>query len=165
VAGGEYRDRAGQYGPDDPFGPDEGRYYDEPRYYEGGRFDYAPDVYGIDYRARAYEPYGRRPLRGGNIGRGPRGYTRSDQRILEDVSDRLTDDWYIDASDIEVSVSNAEVTLSGSVDSRDDKRRAEDLAESVPGVRDVQNNLRIQSGMSTTIGSTRTANNEPVRRN
>jgi hypothetical protein len=113
-------------GPDEPFGPDEGRYYDEPRYYEGGRFDYAPDVYGIDYRRRAYE---RQPIRGGNVGRGPRGYTRSDQRILEDVSDRLTEDWYIDASDIEVSVSNAEVTLAGSVDSRDDKRRAEDLAE------------------------------------
>ena len=64
-------------------------------------------------------------------GRGPKGYSRSDERIREDVSDRLTDDPYIDASDIEVSVSNREVTLSGAVDSREARRRAEDIAESV----------------------------------
>jgi hypothetical protein len=34
--------------------------------------------------------------------------------------------------------------LSGTVDSRDAKRRAEDCAEAVSGVRHVQNNLRIQ---------------------
>jgi osmotically-inducible protein OsmY len=37
-------------------------------------------------------------------GRGPRGYRRSDERIREDINDRLTDDWYIDASDVEVIV-------------------------------------------------------------
>lgn len=77
-------------------------------------------------------------------GRGPKGYTRSDERIREDVSDRLTDDWLVDASNIEVTVLGGEVTLSGTVDSRQAKHRAEDCAESVPGVRDVQNNLRVQ---------------------
>jgi len=77
-------------------------------------------------------------------GRGPKGYTRSDERIREDVSDRLTDDPYVDASEIEVSVSGGEVTLSGTVDSREAKRRAEDIAERVSGVRHVQNNLRVQ---------------------
>src|SRR5262249_60892996 len=66
--------------------------------------------------------------RRGNAGRGPRGYHRSDERIREDVNDRLTDDWYIDASDIEVSVNNGMVTLSGRVNSREEKRRAEDFA-------------------------------------
>lgn len=77
-------------------------------------------------------------------GRGPRGYTRSDERIREDVSDRLTDHPAVDASDIEVSVSHGEVTLSGQVESRHAKRLAEDVAERVSGVTHVQNNLRVR---------------------
>ncbi len=76
--------------------------------------------------------------------RGPRGYTRSDERIREDLNDRLTDDWRVDATDIEVQVSKCEVTLNGTVDSREAKRRAEDIADSVSGVRHVQNNLRVR---------------------
>ncbi len=91
----------------------------------------------------------------GHRGRGPRGYTRSDDRIREDVSDRLTDDPYVDASDIDITVSAGEVTLSGHVGHRSAKRRAEDVAESVSGVTHVQNNLRVrQSGdMGTGPGS------------
>jgi osmotically-inducible protein OsmY len=87
--------------------------------------------------------------RSGHYGKGPRGYTRSDDRIREDVNDRLTDDWQLDASEIEVVVGNCEVTLNGTVNSRDDKRRAEDLAENVSGVRHVQNNLRVQPTSGT----------------
>lgn len=78
-------------------------------------------------------------------GRGPRGYTRSDERILEDVNDRLTEDPYLDASDIEVTVANGEVTLSGTVDSRASKRRAEDIVDEVSGVTHSQNNLRVRT--------------------
>jgi osmotically-inducible protein OsmY len=78
-------------------------------------------------------------------GRGPRGYARSDERIREDINDRLTDDWMLDASDIEVEVNEREVTLSGHVSSRSDKRRAEDIAEQVSGVTHVQNNLRVRT--------------------
>jgi hypothetical protein len=81
---------------------------------------------------------------GSHRGRGPRGYQRPDERILEDVSDRLTDDPHVDASEIEVRVENREVTLNGTVASRFEKRHAEDVAESVPGVAHVQNNLRVQ---------------------
>ncbi|MDO1559225.1 BON domain-containing protein [Brevundimonas sp. 2R-24] len=80
----------------------------------------------------------------GHRGRGPKNYTRSDDRIRDDVSDRLSDDWTLDASDIELEVKGGEVTLSGHVDSRWDKRRAEDLVEGCSGVRHVQNNLRIK---------------------
>ena len=75
-------------------------------------------------------------------GRGPKGYQRPDTRIHEEVCDRLT---YsdVDAENIEVTVSNAEVTLSGTVRDRWDKRRAEDLAEEVSGVRDVHNSIRV----------------------
>ena len=79
-----------------------------------------------------------------HAGRGPKGYVRSDERIREDVSDRLTDDWLVDASNIEVTVVSGEVTLSGTVDSRQAKRRAADCAENVSGVHNVQNNLRVQ---------------------
>src|SRR5688500_12654852 len=49
-------------------------------------------------------------------GLGPRGYIRSDQRIYEDICDRLTENPFIDASDIVVSVRARTVTLAGSVD-------------------------------------------------
>ncbi|WP_042695426.1 BON domain-containing protein, partial [Azospirillum sp. B506] len=86
-------------------------------------------------------------------GRGPRGYSRSDERVREDVSDRLTDDAYIDASDIEVTVSSGEVTLTGLVPDRQTKRRAEDVAESVSGVSHVQNNLRVRSHTGSQTGA------------
>ncbi len=88
--------------------------------------------------------------RGMYAGRGPRGYRRSDERIREDVNERLTDDWRVDASDIEVSVDNGLVTLAGSVGSRAEKRRAEDVAESVSGVMDVSNQLRVGSSVPFT---------------
>ena len=81
--------------------------------------------------------------RGEHQGRGPRGYQRSDDRIREDINERLTDDAMIDASEIEVAVQNREVTLTGTVRDRNEKRRAEDIAEAVTGVAHVQNNLRI----------------------
>lgn len=77
-------------------------------------------------------------------GRGPRNYARSDARIAEDVNDALTDDPELDASGIEVTVTDREVTLSGTVDSRFAKRRAEDCADRVSGVDHVQNNLRVR---------------------
>jgi hypothetical protein len=80
---------------------------------------------------------------GPHRGKGPAGYQRSDERIRELVCESLTDDDEIDASSIEVSVSSGEVTLSGTVDGRRTKRAAEDCAYSVPGVRDVQNRLRV----------------------
>lgn len=85
---------------------------------------------------------------GDHRGRGPKNYRRPDARICEDVNQRLSDDPWLDASEIEVAVSNGEVTLSGTVSRREDKRRAEDLAEQVSGVGHVQNNLRAQPSQS-----------------
>lgn len=82
-------------------------------------------------------------------GRGPKNYARSDERICDDVNDRLTEDVWIDASEIEVTVTNGEVVLSGSVEDRRTKRRAEDCAEDVSGVKHVQNNLRYRSGVES----------------
>ena len=77
-------------------------------------------------------------------GRGPKGYVRSDARIEEDIHDRLTDDPFLDAREITVTVKDREITLDGTVDSRRAKRHAEDCADSVSGVTHVQNNLRVQ---------------------
>jgi hypothetical protein len=78
-------------------------------------------------------------------GLGPRGYRRSDDRICEELHDRLTAHGFIDATDIKCVVQNGEVTLTGLVNSRQTKRTAEDVADGIQGVRDVHNNLRIQS--------------------
>ena len=83
------------------------------------------------------------PLRGSHRGRGPKGYRRSDERIAEEVNERLTDHHDIDATHVEVKVENGEVTLQGTVASRRAKRLAEDIADSVRGVVDVMNLLRV----------------------
>jgi hypothetical protein len=89
-------------------------------------------------------------------GRGPRGYQRSDERIREDVCDRLCDDPFVDATEVDVSVKGGEVTLTGNVREREDKRRVEDVIEAVSGVREVHNNLRVGIGreQGTTAGGT-----------
>jgi osmotically-inducible protein OsmY len=135
-----------------------------PGYFGGGGY-YRDDDYGegYPYRGRGYGERGflerasdevaswlgdedaeRRRELDQHRGKGPKGYTRSDARIQEDVSDRLSDEGMLDASDIAVSVTNGEVQLSGLVDSKWAKRRAEDCAEAVSGVKHVQNNLRIR---------------------
>jgi hypothetical protein len=87
-----------------------------------------------------------------HFGKGPKGYVRSDERIREDVCDRLSDDDEVDASDITVTVKNAEVILEGAVLDRRSKHRAEDIAESVSGVKDVTNHLRARKGFLQELG-------------
>ncbi len=98
-------------------------------------------------------------ISGPHRGKGPRGYKRSDDRMREDINDRLSDDDYVDASDIEVTVNDGNVLLSGTVDSRDAKRRAEDIAEAVRGVSNVENRIRVGQ-MATTAGNSTTIQTE-----
>ena len=67
-----------------------------------------------------------------------------DERIKEDVCETLSRDHRIDASDIEVNVEDAMVTLSGNVDSRDIKRAAEMIIENLSGVDDVKNDIKVK---------------------
>ncbi|GMA15217.1 hypothetical protein GCM10025871_15480 [Deinococcus metallilatus] len=106
-------------------------------------------IYGPDYRERHMS--GQSGMES-HRGKGPRGYQRSDDRIREQVNDALEDEHGVDASDIEVQVQNGEVTLTGTVNDRNQKRMAEDCVERVRGVKDVHNRLRVQqggTGMST----------------
>lgn len=113
----------------------------------GGDYGYRPSSYGPTQYAEGrsnrehHETFGDKVRR--FFGKGPKGYKRSDDRIREDVCDRLSEGW-IDASDIEISVADGEVTLSGYVDERRMKHVAEDLAERVAGVQDVHNHLRVR---------------------
>jgi len=95
---------------------------------------------------------------GPHAGRGPRGYSRSDDRIREDVCDRLCEHGFVDASDIEVRVAGGEVTLQGTVRERQEKRIAEDVAERVSGVHQVHNELRVDRG-----GARREGGEQPER--
>ncbi|MDZ4374525.1 MAG: BON domain-containing protein [Phenylobacterium sp.] len=95
---------------------------------------------GHDDDRRHYEAYR------SHRGVGPKGYKRSDERISDEAHQRLTDDSWIDASEISCSVSAGEVTLSGTVNSRESKHRAERLVEDISGVAHVQNNLRVDRG-------------------
>ncbi len=99
----------------------------------------------------------RRYTDGPFTGVGPRGYQRPDKRIEEDVCERLMQHGHVDASQVEVSVDGGVVTLTGSVPTRHMKRMAGRVADSVPGVIDVDNELRItgpgpQSGQAQPYG-------------
>lgn len=115
---------------------------------ERGWWDRASDEvaswFGDEEAERRRRMDEQRPYRG----KGPKGYRRSDERIKEDINDRLSEG-YIDASEIMVMVENGEVTLSGTVNSRSDKRRAEDIAEYVSGVSNVENRLRVNDRYSS----------------
>lgn len=141
--------------------PSGGRAYGD---YSGSPSGYFGDEQGT--RGRGLDQYGAQGSQGqswsqenygAHRGRGPKGYKRSDERIKEEVCDCLSDDDRLDASNIEVTVKDGEVTLSGYATSRADKRWAESLAERISGVKEVQNSLRVQEqqrGQTGTQSST-----------
>jgi len=159
------RDRDGRRGLSEWNDDDRPRSFgDTSRYATDDR--YASPSTGTTYGEPVKRPYERDWDAPDYRGRGPRGYQRSDARMFEDICDRLTVDPRIDASDIEVDVKGAEVTLRGSVRSREEKRYAEDVVEHVMGVRDVNNHLKVtrpdqvignaRSGTSSTVASSET---------
>ncbi|ABS25918.1 BON domain-containing protein [Anaeromyxobacter sp. Fw109-5] len=160
------------------YGEGEGRWEARSDFGRGeyGRGEYGRGEYGGEY-GRGREYYGRSDWgRGGEergpmerlgermregwrkmTGRGPKGYKRSDERIREDVSERIARS-NVDADEVEVKVERAEVTLTGFVGSRWDKRMLEDIAEDVFGVDEVHNHLRLrrETGALTGQGTAET---------
>lgn len=121
-----------------------------------------PDDYRGSQRGRSDESFGQQLRDAGHqiarkvkrAFRGPKGYKRSDDRIREDVNDRLSQQDDFDPTEIEVSVANAEVTLTGTVASRHEKFLAEEIADDVSGVTEVHNQLRVRRESGTTTTST-----------
>jgi hypothetical protein len=144
--------------------------------YARGSQEFGPEGYGsasyATTRARQTQSSERWRVPGPHVGRGPKGYERSVERMREEINDRLTAHGLVDATDVEVRIERGEVTLTGFVDSRDAKRAAEDCAEDVQGVREVHNHLRIRShaddtgvGRTSVLGLTEhdTQNKETAR--
>ncbi|MBF6987911.1 BON domain-containing protein [Cupriavidus sp. IK-TO18] len=141
-----------------PAGAGRGRYQRNER--DGGYGGYGgygePERYG--YRRWQDERYEREARGYGDIGdlgdewdaptqrrpAGPRNYRRDDDRIHDDVCNRLARDDELDVSDVEVRVQEGVVTLEGKVNDRRTKYDIEDIAERVFGVQDVINHIRVQ---------------------
>jgi osmotically-inducible protein OsmY len=66
----------------------------------------------------------------------------SDRVLWAVIAERLEDQRGLDLSGVEVVVEDAEVTLTGRVRHKADRRLIEDVAD-IDGVRHVQNNLRV----------------------
>jgi hypothetical protein len=105
-----------------------------------GAYEYT----GRDYGGRDYR------------GVGPRNYTRSDERIREDLNERLTEAYDLDASGITVEVGNGVATLNGRVPQRWMKHRAEDLADACIGVSDVRNHILVGDASASAAGTSTT---------
>ncbi|EDU10085.1 BON domain-containing protein [Burkholderia pseudomallei] len=74
---------------------------------------------------------------------GPKGYTRSDERIREDICERLAYAFDLDVSDVSVEVNGGRVELQGTVPERWMKHEIEDIADNCMCVRDVDNRVRV----------------------
>ncbi|MBP0631554.1 BON domain-containing protein [Cupriavidus sp. AcVe19-1a] len=121
---------------------------------DGGYGGYGePERYG--YRRWQDERYEREARGYGGIGdewdtpsqrrpAGPRNYRRDDDRIHDEVCNRLARDDELDVSDVEVRVQEGVVMLEGKVNDRRTKYDIEDIAEHVFGVQDVINHIRVQ---------------------
>ena len=82
-------------------------------------------------------------LPGPYTGKGPKGFQPTDKRIFEQVCERLTQHGNLDASEIEISVQDGVVTLSGTVTNLNERHMAADTAETVAGVAGIRNRLRV----------------------
>jgi len=79
-------------------------------------------------------------------GRGPKGYERSDERLREDICERLIWNDDIDASEVSVEVRSGIVVLEGAVPERKMKHAIEDLADACLGVKEIENRIRVTYG-------------------
>jgi hypothetical protein len=89
--------------------------------------------------------------------RGPKGYSRSDERIREDISERLYHSAHIDSSEVSVTVQGGKVTLEGTVPNRWMRHAIENEADRCTGVRDIDNNIRVQSSDESQTGTSATS--------
>jgi osmotically-inducible protein OsmY len=114
-------------------------------FYQGGVYSSGTYGGGAEYYSITgmYENPLLEDWRGRHRGKGPREYTRTDERIYDEVCQHLTLHPLIDASLVDVKVDKGNVTLSGEIFDRRMKFLAEDLVDQVPGVRDIQNNLKV----------------------
>jgi hypothetical protein len=119
--------------------------------FTGGYYGFGVGSPEPDWRAGRRHPVGEGSPEPERRGRpepryppGPKGYQRSDERLREDISERLMEARYIDSSDVTVEVSGAKVVLEGTVPERRMKHAIEDLVDACPGVQDIDNKIRVR---------------------
>ena len=125
------RGRGGQYGDADPYRGG-GELW-------GASYGWPTEGAGLSERG----PSGRMAA-SARANRGPKGYTRSDERIREDVCEHIMHRHDIDSSEVTVEVQSGAVTLQGTVPERWMKHAIEDLADRCLGVNEVDNRVRVQ---------------------
>lgn len=103
--------------------------------------------------------------RGPHFGKGPKGWRRSDDRIREDVCERIAQQGWIDASEVEVRVESGTVILSGTIADRRSKRTLEHVAEDVSGVDDVRNEIRVRREGTETPRANERRDEKPPHQN
>lgn len=134
-----YGSREPSYSGPTSYGDEEGGYYGDRPVWED-----EPDLSfetaergGYDRGLQAWRDRGSRRI-------DPKGYVRTDERVREIVCEYLAHSG-LDVSDVSVSVSEGCVTLEGTAPDRRTKHRIEDSVDACPGVRDVDNRIRIAS--------------------
>ncbi|MBP0621209.1 BON domain-containing protein [Cupriavidus consociatus] len=118
--------------------------------YRGGFSD--EEVYAGGFGESNFGVYDADRRGGGTSGgkrAGPKGYQRSDERVREDVCERLIECRY-PVHDVEVNVVAGVVTLTGSVRDRGLKYRIEEIVDDTFGVKEVDNRLRIGADAGAT---------------
>lgn len=106
---------------------------------QAGGFERGTDYGGIpgDYQSSQLQRrYGPPPTM-------PKGYTRSDERIREDVCEHLSRSG-LDVREVSVDVAAGHVTLQGTVHDRHAKHAIENCADECIGVQDIDNRIRVQ---------------------
>jgi osmotically-inducible protein OsmY len=83
--------------------------------------------------------------------RGPRGWIRSDERILDELCERIVRAG-VDASELEVAVERGEVRLHGHLETEAERRLVMDLAEDVPGVRAIDADIVVGARADEDVG-------------
>lgn len=123
--------------------------------YQGGQQGYGSQGYGEGYGSRAQgygsqgygsqgQGYGAQPGRSRRPG--PKGYTRTDERLKEDICEKLMEADELDVEAVSIEVKEGHVTLEGTVKDRRMKHSIEDCVDAIHGVKDINNRIRLESG-------------------
>ena len=132
--------RSNQRDPDEDYGSVGGTPY-EGGVFTSGTYGGGAEFYSV---TGMYENPLLEKHRRSHRGKGPKGYTRSDDRIHDEICERLTHHPLIDATLVDVNVANGEVTVNGEVLDRRMKHMTEDVIDEVSGVKEVHNKLRVR---------------------
>lgn len=134
----EERPREAKY-PNDDHSRFAGEDYKETSYFEVGAEDPILQEPAVPYNFTIDKQH---------VGKGPKGYTKNDYAIYEEVCEKLTLDSYIDASSINVNVEKGILQLSGEVDSEETKDRVMGLVHEVHGISHVVNEITLADAKS-----------------